>query len=105
MLKRDLEAIREKERAARAAAREALARADSIREKSREEGRTHLDEVRADSLELQKSLVAKARVDGKEKIAALRAENAKRTVALSISSKKSFGKAIEIVMKAFKEGV
>ena len=40
-----------------------------------------------------------------EKIAALRAENAKRTVALSISSKKNFGKAIEIVMKEFKEDV
>jgi nucleosome binding factor SPN SPT16 subunit len=105
MLKRHLEAIRKKEKAARAAAREVLARADSIRERYREEGRTHLDEVRADSLELQKSLVAKARVEGEEKIAALRAENAKRTVALSISSKKNFGKAIKIVIKAFKEGV
>ena len=105
MINRHLEAIREKEKAAKGAAREALARADSIKERSREQGRTHLDEVRADTLELQKSLVAKARVEAEDKIAALRAESAKRAAALSVSSKRNLGKAIEIVMKAFKEGV
>ncbi len=105
MLGKHLETIREKEKAAKGAAREALARADSIKERSREQGRTHLDEIRADTLELQKSLVAKARVDAEDKITALRAENAKRAAALNVSSKKNLGKAIEIVIKAFKEGV
>jgi DNA anti-recombination protein RmuC len=105
MLKRHLEAVRNREKEAKAAAREALARADSIRESSQEQGRALLDEVRADTLELQKSLVAKARVEAEEKIAALRAENAKRAAALSVSSKKNLDKVIKIVMKAFKEGV
>ncbi len=105
MLKKHLEAISKKEKEAKATAKEALVRADSIRERSREEGRTHLDEIRADALELQKSLVAKARVEAEEKMAALRAENAKRAAALSVSSKKNSGKAMEIIMKAFKEGV
>lgn len=105
MLKRHLEAIRKKEKEAKAAAREALARGDSIREGSREEGRTLLDEVRADTLELQKSLVAKARVEAEEKVAALRGGNAKRAAALSVSSKKNLDKAMELIMKAFREGV
>jgi vacuolar-type H+-ATPase subunit H len=105
MLKKHLEVIRHKEKEARAAVKEATSRAESIKESAREQGRGHLEEVRADTLELQKSLVAKARVEAEERIAEMRAENAKRLAALSVSSKKNLGKAMEIVMKAFREGV
>jgi hypothetical protein len=45
------------------------------------------------------------RRDVEERIAAMRAENAKRIAVMSVGARKNFEKAVETVLQAFRDGV
>jgi hypothetical protein len=72
-----------------------------------EEARAHSAEaaVRAAELaELERSLMAASRRSADEKIAGLRAEDAKKLAALSVLAKKNLAKAVETILKEFRQG-
>lgn len=104
MLETHLKTIRSKEIEAKAGVKKAEARAESILEEAHGKGEDHLEGVRADAAELERSLVSGARREAEEKIAVMRAENAKRIAALSVGAKKNIQKAVSAVLKAFREG-
>ena len=105
MLKEHLEAVRSKEKEAKAALKEAESLAEAIKDKAREQGERLLAETRAQAADLERSLLAKARRDAEENIELMRAENAKMVVALSVGAKKNLEKAVETVMRAFQKGI
>jgi len=61
MLEEHLKAIRSKEKEAKTEVKEAGARVESILEEARRKGEEHLEKVRADAAELERSLVSRAR--------------------------------------------
>ena len=104
MLEEHLKSIRSKEREAKARVQEAHVRAESILEEARGRAGEHLDGVRTEAAELEKSLVAAARRGAEERIVEMRTENAKRIAALSVGARKNFQKAVSAVLEAFREG-
>lgn len=104
MIEEHLSRIRAGEDEAKARIAEAEARAVELVEKSREDGARHLDDVRGEALETERSLMAAARRGADEKISMLRAENAKKLAALAVLAKKNQERAVEMIVKAFRGG-
>lgn len=105
MIEEHLNRIRAQEEAAKARIAEAERSAAGLVEESREEGGKHLDDVAIEAREQERSLMAAARRGADEKIAVLRAENAKKLAALSVVAKKNKDRAIEMIVTVFREGV
>jgi len=105
MIEEHLSRIRSKEEEFKRRSVEAELRATEIVEKARADGEKHLDEVRMETAELERSLMASARRTADEKISGLRAENAKRLAALAVLAKKNHDKAVETIQKEFSRGV
>ena len=105
MIEEHLKRIRAQEEAAKASIAEAERSAAALVEKSREEGGKHIADVAIEAREQERSLMAAARRGADEKIAVLRAENAKRLAALSVVAKKNKDRAIEMIVRVFREGV
>ena len=104
MIEEHLSRIRSKEEEARARTAEAALRAAELVEKAREDGGTYLDDVAMEVAELERSLMAASRRSADEKIAGLRAEDAKKLAALSVLAKKNQAKAVETTVKEFRQG-
>ena len=104
MIEEHLNRIRSKEEEARSRAADAAVKAAELIERAREEGNKYLEDVVLETAELERSLMAAARRNADERISGLRAENAKRLAALSILAKKNELKAVETVVKEFRQG-
>jgi vacuolar-type H+-ATPase subunit H len=104
MIEEHLSRIRSKEEEARARTAEAAARAAELVERAREDGRRHVEDVKVEAAELERSLMAASRRSADEKISGLRAENAKKLAALVVLAKKNQSKAVETIVKEFRQG-
>jgi vacuolar-type H+-ATPase subunit H len=104
MIEEHLGLIRSKETESKERVATAEARAVELVEKERESAGKLLDEERLKAAELERSLLAAARRNADEKVSALRAENAKRLAGLAVVAKKSYEKAIDMILKEFREG-
>jgi len=104
MIEEHLSRIRSQEETAKARVADAEAKAAELVERSREDGAKHIDDVSIEARETERSLLAAARRGADEKIAVLRAENAKRLASLVVLAKKNEAKAIDMIVKAFREG-
>jgi vacuolar-type H+-ATPase subunit H len=104
MIEEHLGLIRSKEAESKERIAEAGAGAAGLVEKERENAGKLLDEERLKAAELERSLLAAARRNADEKVSALRAENAKRLAGLAVLAKKSYEKAIDMILKEFREG-
>ena len=104
MIEEHLSLIRSKEAESKERIAGAEARAVELVEKERENAVKLLDEERLKAAELERSLLAAARRNADERISVLRAENAKRLAGLAVLAKKSYEKAIEMILKEFREG-
>jgi len=105
MIEEHLKAIGDREKGAQERIREARSNAEEILEREREAGEKRIEEVRVEAVDLERSLFSGARRSADEKIAALRAENAKRVAALTVVAKKNRDKAIDVIEKAFRKGI
>ena len=105
MIEEHLNRIRSKEDESRSRLAAAEAEASELVEKARASGTSHLDDVQTECGELERSLMAAARRNADERIAALRAESAKKLAALAVLARKNQEKALEIIMREFHEGV
>jgi len=105
MIEEHLSRIRLKEEESKMRLSAAEVEAAERIEKAHEDGVKHLDDVRMECADLERSFVASARRNADEKISGLRAGNAKRLAALSVLAKKNREKALEMFMKEFREGV
>ena len=104
MIEEHLSRIRSQEEAAKSRVAEAEIKAAELVEKSREDGAKHLDDVRGEAHEIERSLMAAARWSADERISMLRAENAKKLAALVVLAKKNRERAVEMIVKAFRGG-
>lgn len=104
MIEEHLGLIRSKETESKERVATAEARAVELVEKERESAGKLLDEERLKAAELERSLLAAARRNADEKVSALRAGNAKRLAGLAVVAKKSYEKAIDMILKEFREG-
>jgi hypothetical protein len=104
MIEEHLDLIRSKEAESKERIAGAEAKAVEFVEKERERAASLLDEERLKAAELERSLLAAARRNADEKVSALRAENAKRLAGLAVLAKKSYEKAIDMILKEFREG-
>jgi len=105
MIEEHLNRIRATEDESRSRLAAAEAEAAELVEKARASGMQHLDEVRTECGELERSLMAAARRNADGRIGALRAESAKKLAALAVLAHKNQEKALEIIVKEFHEGV
>jgi vacuolar-type H+-ATPase subunit H len=104
MLEEHLSRIRAAEDEARARVAAAEGKAGLLVEEAHEGGRKSLDDARMAAVELERSLLAAARRSADERVSVLRAENAKRLAGLAILAKKSYEKAIDMILKEFRTG-
>jgi len=105
MIEEHLSRIRLKEEESKMRLSAAEVEAAAHIEKERENGVRHLGDVRMECAELERSLIATARRNADEKISGLRAGSAKRLAALAVLARKNQGKALETIVKEFREGV
>jgi vacuolar-type H+-ATPase subunit H len=105
MIEEHLSRIRSKEEGSKARIAAVEGEAAAVIEKAHEEGRRHLDEVKMSAAELERSLLAAARRKADARISELRADNAKRLAALAVLAKKNQEKAIEMILRKFREGI
>jgi hypothetical protein len=105
MIEEHLNLIRSKESESRERIAAAEADASALVERERDNAVKLLDEERLKAAELERSLLAAARRNADERISALRAENAKRLAGLAVLAKKNYEKAIDTILKEFREGV
>ncbi len=105
MIEEHLNLIRSKESQSRDRIAAAEAEASALVERERDNAAKLLDEERLKAAELDRSLLAAARRNADEKISALRAENAKKLAGIAVLARKSYEKAIDSILKEFREGV
>jgi vacuolar-type H+-ATPase subunit H len=105
MIEEHLNLIRSKEADSRERIAAAEAEASALVERERDNAAKALDEERLKAAELERSLLAAARRNADERIRVLRAENAKKLAGLAVVAKKNYAKAIDTILKEFREGV
>lgn len=105
MIEEHLNLIRSKESQSRDRVAAAEAEASALVERERDNAAKLLDEERLKAAELERSLLAAARRNADEKISALRAENAKKLAGIAVLARKSYEKAIDSILKEFREGI
>ena len=105
MIEEHLNLIRSKETESRDRIAAAEAEASALVERERDNAVKLLDEERLKAAELERSLLAAARRNADQRISALRAENAKKLAGLAVLAKKNYEKAIDSILKEFREGV
>lgn len=105
MIEEHLNLIRSKEAQSRDRIAAAEAEAAALVERERENAAKLLDEEKLKAAELERSLLAAARRNADQRISALRAENAKKLAGLAVLAKKNYEKAIDSILKEFREGV
>lgn len=104
MIEEHLGLIRSKEAESKERIAGAEAKAVELVEKERERAGKLLDEERLQAAELERSLLAAARRNADARVSALRAENAKRLAGLAVLAKRGYEKAIDMILKEFREG-
>jgi vacuolar-type H+-ATPase subunit H len=105
MVEKHLDAIRAKE----AEARERLAATSKdcelVLEKARAEGEKLIEETKISGNELMRSLATSAREEAGREIEKLRAENEKVTAALEETARRNRDKALELIIRTFRQGL
>jgi vacuolar-type H+-ATPase subunit H len=105
MIEEHLNLIHSKETESKERIAEAESKAAETTENERANADKLLDEEKLMAAELERSLLAAARRNADEKIKALRAENAKKLAALAVLAKKNHEKAIDMILKEFREDI
>jgi hypothetical protein len=105
MVEKHLEAIRAKEAEARERLAETGREAEALLEKSRAEGEKLIEETKISGNELMRTLAAGARDEAGAEIESLRAESAKAAAELEGAADRNREKALELIVRTFKQGL
>lgn len=105
MIEEHLEAIRAKEKEAKARIRGAEAQAQDIIEKARQEGENQIEQVKIDAAQLERSLKAEAADKATAEIEELRAENSRTIKSLNNIADRNQDEALDLIVKAFRGGL
>jgi vacuolar-type H+-ATPase subunit H len=105
MVEKHLEAIRLKEAEARGRLAETGKEAELLLEKARAEGEKLIEETKVNGNELMRSMTAGAKKEAGKEIEKIRAENAKALAELERAAGRNRDKALELIVRTFKQGV
>ena len=105
MVEKHLEAIRAKEAEARGRLEETAREADILLEKARAEGEKLIEETKISGNELMRSMAAGAKQEADKEIETLRAESAKAAAELEGAAGRNKDKALELIIRTFRQGI
>jgi len=105
MVEKHLEAIRAKEAEARGRLAETAKEAEILLEKARAEGEKLIEETKISGNELMRSMAAGAKASADREIETLRAQSAKALVELDGAAGRNGDKAIELIIRTFRQGI
>ncbi len=105
MVEKHLDAIRAKEGEARRRLEETAREAELLLEKTRAEGEKLIEDTKISGNELRRSMTAGAKQEAEKEIEALRAESAKVSTALDEAAGRKRDKALELIIRIFRQGI
>ena len=105
MVEKHLEAIRAKEAEARGRLAETAKEAELLLEKARAEGEKLIEETKISGNELMRSMTAGAKQEADREIETLRVESAKALVELEGTAGRNRDKALELIIRTFRQGL
>jgi len=105
MVEKHLEAIRAKESEVRGHLVETAKEAELLLEKARAEGEKLIEETKISGNELMRSMAAGAKQEADKEIETLRAESAKASVELEGAAGHNSDKALELIVRTFRQGI
>ena len=105
MVEKHLEAIREKEAEARERLVETAKEAELLLERARAEGEKLIEETKISGNELMRSMTAGAKLEADKEIVTLRAESAKVSAELDRVAGRNRDKALELIIRTFRQGI
>jgi vacuolar-type H+-ATPase subunit H len=105
MVEKHLDAIRAKEGEARERLEATAGEAEIILEKARTEGEKLIEDTKISGNELRRSMTAGAKQEAEKEIEALRAESAKMSAALEDVAGGNRDKALELIIRTFRQGL
>lgn len=105
MVEKHLEAIRAKEAEARGRLAETAQESELLLEKARAEGEKLIEETKISGNELMRSMIAGAKSEADNEIESLRAESAKTMSELEGTAGRNSDKALELIIRTFRQGI
>ncbi len=105
MVEKHLEAIRAQEAEAIGGLAETAKEAELLLEKARAEGEELIEETKISGNELMRSMMAGAKQEAGKEIERLRAESAKALVELEGTAGRNRDKALELIIRTFRQGL
>jgi vacuolar-type H+-ATPase subunit H len=105
MVEKHLEAIRAKEAEARARLAETAKEAELMLENARAGGEKLIEETKISGNELMRSMTAGAKSEADREIESLRAESAKAAAELEGAARRNNDKALELIVRTFRQGI
>lgn len=105
MVEKHLDAIRAKEVEARERLEATAKEAEIILEKARAEGEKLIEDTKISGNELRRSKMAGAKQEAEKEIEALRGESAEVSTALGEVAVRNRDKALELIIRTFRQGI
>ena len=105
MVEKHLDAIRAKEAEARERLAETAKEAELLLEKARAEGEKLIEETKISGNELMRSMAADAKGEADREIETLRAESARAAAELEGAAGRNRDKALELIIRTFRQGI
>ena len=105
MVEKHLDAIRARESEARGRLADTAKEAETLLEKARAEGEKLIEETKISGNELMRSMTAGAKQEADKEIEVLRAESAKASAELDKTAGHNRDKALELIIRTFRQGI
>ena len=105
MVEKHLDAIRAREAEARERLAETAKEAEQLLEKARAEGEKLIEETKISGNELMRSMAAAAKTEADQEIEGLREESAKAAAGLEAAAGRNRDKALELILRTFRQGL
>ncbi len=105
MVEKHLDAIRASESEARERLAETAKEAELLLEKARAEGEKLIEETKISGNELMRSMTAGAKQEADKEIVTLRAKSAKASAELDGAAGRNRDKALELIIRTFRQGI
>jgi hypothetical protein len=105
MVEKHLDAIRAKEAEARARLADTAREAEIVLERARAEGEKLIEETKISGNELVRSMAAVAKEEAGREIETLRAGSAKASAELDEAAGRNRDKALELIVRTFRQGI
>ena len=105
MVEKHLDAIRAKENEARERLAATAKEAEKILEQARAEGEKLIENTKISGNELMRALASGAKDEAGREIESLRADDAKASAALEVAAGRNRDKALELIIRTFRQGL